>query len=180
MSEAIKHFDFLQIFPTRPRSGCFFSQPQAVKECREAVNLMLEMQRPAQGDYLWDRAWRQVSTSMVSFPTSEPLGLQRVRIPHVPSGNLPAFEHDHRNSGFSPVRYVTNYQRVTSARSLSAFLTLRITLLRVIPTMAFCLTYILAFYPTFNLAYILTFYLSFYLANILTFYLAFYRAFNLV
>ena len=48
-------------------------------------------------------------------------------------------------------------------------------LLRVIPTMAFCFTYILAF----NLAYILTVYLSFYLAYILTFYLAFYLAFNL-
>ena len=45
-------------------------------------------------------------------------------------------------------------------------------LLRVIPTMEFCLTYILAF----NLAYFLTFYLSFYLP----FYLTFYLAFNLV
>ena len=45
----------------------------------------------------------------------------------------------------------------------------KITLLRVIPTMAFCLTYILAF----NLANMLTVYLAFYLANMLTFYLAF-------
>ena len=43
------------------------------------------------------------------------------------------------------------------------------TLLRVIPTMSFCLTIILTFY----LAYIPTFSLSLYLANILTFYLAY-------
>ena len=52
---------------------------------------------------------------------------------------------------------------------------IRITLIRVIPTIAFCLTYILAFYLAFNLAYILTFYLArilaFYLAYFLTFYL---------
>ena len=50
-----------------------------------------------------------------------------------------------------------------------------ITSLRMIPTMAFCLTYILAF----NLAYILTFYLSFYLAFYLTYMLTFYLAFKL-
>ena len=53
------------------------------------------------------------------------------------------------------------------------------TLLRVIPTMALCLTYILAFHLAFNLAYILTFYLTYILAFYLPFYLAYILAFHL-
>ena len=54
--------------------------------------------------------------------------------------------------------------------------TSQITLLRVIPTVAFYLAYILAVY----LAFILTFYLAFYLAFYVTFFLAFYLVFFLV
>ena len=49
-----------------------------------------------------------------------------------------------------------------------------ITLLRVIPTVAFYLIFFLAFYLTFFLAFYLTFFQAFYLTSIMTYFLAFY------